>query len=200
MCKGIGALIGNVFYEGKLVNTRSDSERKAWIRLLYRKPVVWFDTRGHFQRQQGRTYTNPGEQTLALNILGNLNRAAEKIGGTATVAVIAGYAGQTLALDDAISRGLFPNLSVEVATVDSFQGKEADICIYSVTLNNTRDYLGFLKNARRLNVALSRPRDLLIILGDQKFCYEVTGENPFIKIIDYIEASPDTCETRNAHK
>lgn len=57
MCKGIGELIGQVFYEGKLVNTRSDSERQAWIRLLYRKPVVWFDTKGHFQRQQGRTGT-----------------------------------------------------------------------------------------------------------------------------------------------
>ena len=77
-----------------------------------------------------------------------------------------------------------PRLGIEVATVDSFQGKEADICIYSVTLNNSSDYLGFLKSAKRLNVALSRPRDLLLIIGDQEFCYRVSGENPFTRIID----------------
>jgi DNA polymerase III delta prime subunit len=200
MCKGIGDLIGAVFYEGKLVNTRADTERRDCIRLLYRKPVVWFDTKGHFQRRQVHTYVNAGEQTLALSLLSGLNRAAERIGGSVSVAVIAGYTGQALALDEGIQRGLFPGLTIEVATVDSFQGKEADVCIYSVTLNNTQDYLGFLKSAKRLNVALSRPRDLLLILGDQEFCYRARGENPFVKIIDYVESNPETCETRNAHK
>jgi serine/threonine protein kinase len=200
MCKGIGDLIGEVFYEGKLVNTRSDSDRLDWIKMLYPRPVIWFDTKGLFQRRQGHTYVNVGEQNLVLDLLAGMNRAADRIGRDASVAVIAGYAGQARALDSRIQRGLFPRLGIEVATVDSFQGKEADICIYSVTLNNSSDYLGFLKSAKRLNVALSRPRDLLLIIGDQEFCYRVSGENPFTRIIDYLEANSATCETRNAHK
>jgi hypothetical protein len=200
MSKGVGDMIGEVFYDGKLVNTRSDSERSAWIKLVYPKPVVWIDTKGHYQRRLGHTYVNQGEQNAVLELLTHLNRAAEKTGGQAAVAVIAGYAGQALALDARIQRGLFPQLSIEVATVDSFQGKEADVGIYSVTLNNSTDYLGFLRNAKRLNVALSRSRDLLLIVGDQEFCYHASGVNPFTKIIDYIEAHSDTCETRNARK
>ncbi len=200
MCKGVGDLIGDVFYSGKLVNTRPDSERFPWIKLLYPKPVVWVDTKGHYQRRLGRTYVNNGEQNAILELLSNLNRAAEKTGGQAAVAVIAGYAGQALALDARIQRGLFPQLSIEVATVDSFQGKEADVGIYSVTLNNSTDYLGFLRSAKRLNVALSRSRDLLLIVGDQEFCYQASGVNPFTRIIDYIEANGGTCETKNARK
>lgn len=200
MCKSIGDLISAVFYESRLVNTRPDSDRKPWIRLLFPRPVVWFDSKGHFQRRQGRTYVNAGEQQVTIEILSNLNRAADRTGGQASVAVIAGYSGQAMALDSRIQRELFPCLTIEVATVDSFQGKEADICIYSVTLNNTNDYLGFLKSAKRLNVALSRPRDLLIVVGDQEFCYTASGDNPFTKIIDHIEASPTTSETKSAHK
>ena len=110
--------------------------------------------------------------------------------------MIAGYAAQADALNSRIQRDSFASLSIEVATVDSFQGKEADICIFSVTLSNSADFLGFLRSMKRLNVALSRPKDLLIIVGNQTFCYQATGENPFVKVIDYIEANPASCETR----
>jgi KaiC/GvpD/RAD55 family RecA-like ATPase len=198
MCKTIGDLIGRVFYGDALVNERADDERPDWLRKKFPKPVVWIDTNGAPQVRRGHTYINPHEQTVVLETLKTLHIAARKKNQHATVAVIAGYAAQAHALDSRIQRSSFPTLSIEVATVDSFQGKEADICIFSVTLSNSSDFLGFLRSMQRLNVALSRPRDLLVIVGDQRFCYDVPGANPFVAVIDYIEENADRCEVRNA--
>jgi superfamily I DNA and/or RNA helicase len=66
------------------------------------------------------------------------------------VAIIAGYTGQAHALDRAIQRNAFPPLNIEVATVDRFQGKKSNVCIFSVTLKNTGDYLGLSRSMHRL--------------------------------------------------
>lgn len=200
MCRSIGDLISHVFYNGTLVNERLDSDRPEWIRLRYPKPVVWIDTAGSPQLRQGHTFVNAGEQDVVIHTLEALQRAASKLDGSASVSIVAGYAAQAHALDRRIQRNSFQSLSIEVATVDSFQGKESDICIFSVTLNNTKDFLGFLRSMNRLNVALSRPKDLLVIVGDQKFCYDVSGENPFARVIDYIEANPKSCETKRENQ
>ena len=121
------------------------------------------------------------------------SRAQEKV----LVSVIAGYTAQAYALDARIQRDAFTSLSIEVATVDSFQGRETDVTIFSITLSNPTEFLGFMRSANRLNVALSRPRDLLVVVGDQLFCYNVTGANPFVKVIDHMEANPLSCETQN---
>jgi superfamily I DNA and/or RNA helicase len=200
MCKGIGALISDVFYDGSLINTRSDSDRPQWLRRQFPKPVVWLNTRGSYQRKQGHTYVNLGEQNVILENLAVLDRSATRAGQNFSVAVIAGYAAQANALDSRIQRSTFKSLDIEVATVDSFQGKESDVCIFSVTLSNSTEFLGFLRSLKRLNVALSRAKDLLLIVGDQQFCYQVPGENPFIRLVDYLEAHRSTCETRDVRE
>lgn len=196
MCAGIGGLISRCFYFGTLENKRPDSERPEWLRKKFSKPVVWIDTPNSPQQRRIHTYTNAGEQDVVLAQLKTIQYCASRAQQKASVAVIAGYAAQADALNSRIQRDSFASLSIEVATVDSFQGKEADICIFSVTLSNSADFLGFLRSMKRLNVALSRPKDLLIIVGNQTFCYQATGENPFVKVIDYIEANPASCETR----
>jgi serine/threonine protein kinase len=200
MCKSIGDLISTVFYAKSLVNERPDEDRPDWLRMRHPKPVLWIDTTGSPQKKQGHTFVNVGEQNVVIRTLEALQRAAHRTGATASVAIIAGYAAQAHALDARIQRSSFDSLSIEVATVDSFQGKETDICIFSVTLCNTTDFLGFLRSMKRLNVALSRPKDLLVIVGDQQFCYGVPGDNPFVAVIDYIESHPTSCETRYAAK
>lgn len=52
-----------------------------------------------------------------------------------------------------------------VSTVDGYQGREADVVVFSVTRNNTRASLGFVRDPRRMNVAITRPRRALIVLG-----------------------------------
>ena len=100
------------------------------------------------------------------------------------------------ALREAIDQAgqVFGSLNIEVNTVDAFQGKEADVCFYSVTRNNDTGILGFQREKRRLNVALSRARDALVIVGNDQFCRSVKRENPFIPVLDYISGNPDFCE------
>lgn len=200
MCAGIGGLISTCFYEGALRNERPDADRPGWLRKKFPKSVVWIDTPNSPQQRRIHTYTNPGEQDAVLNLLRTIQHGASRAQQNVSVAVIAGYAAQADALNARIQRDSFGSLAIEVATVDSFQGKEADVSIFSVTLSNSFDFLGFLRSMKRLNVALSRPKDLLAIVGDQTFCYQVTGENPFIDVIDYIEANPSSCETRRDSK
>lgn len=200
MCAGIGGLISTCFYDGVLKNERPDMNRPDWLRKKFPKPVVWIDTPNSPQQRRIHTYTNPGEQDAVLSLLKTIQHGASRAQQKVSVAVIAGYAAQAEALDARIQRDSFGSLAIEVATVDSFQGKEADICMFSVTLSNSSDFLGFLRSMKRLNVALSRPKDLLVIVGDQTFCYQVTGDNPFVNVIDYIEANPSSCETRRDSK
>ncbi|GER85416.1 hypothetical protein KTAU_40510 [Thermogemmatispora aurantia] len=57
-------------------------------------------------------------------------------------------------------------LQALIATVDSFQGGESDLVLYSFTRSNRRHAIGFLQEHRRLNVALTRAREQLILVGD----------------------------------
>ncbi len=69
-----------------------------------------------------------------------------------------------------------------MGTVDSFQGSEADLVVLSLVRNNQRtglSALGFLRDKRRMNVALSRARSKLVIVGSLAFLREaVRGVNP----------------------
>lgn len=57
--------------------------------------------------------------------------------------------------------------NIKIDTVDGFQGKECDVIIFSVT--RTAGSYRFLSDTRRLNVALSRARDRLIIVGNAEY-------------------------------
>jgi superfamily I DNA and/or RNA helicase len=55
---------------------------------------------------------------------------------------------------------------LDVDTVDSFQGSECDVIIISLVRSNDDQEIGFLKDIRRMNVAITRARKKLIIIGD----------------------------------
>ena len=61
---------------------------------------------------------------------------------------------------------------IEINTVDAFQGREKDIiifnCVRSNTMNTEQASLGFLTDKRRLNVAITRPRHFLFVVGNEK--------------------------------
>jgi hypothetical protein len=90
-------------------------------------------------------------------------------------------------------------LTVEANTVDAFQGREADLTIYSVTRSNANRKIGFLSEDRRLNVALSRGKYYLVLVGDLTFARNATGVNPFIPVIRHIESHPTDCSIRDTN-
>ena len=84
----------------------------------------------------------------------------------------------------------FPNLNIEVNTIDSVQGREADVVIFSVVRSNPKGNAGFLKEFRRVNVALSRAREVLIIIGDHSFVETARSLDTLQKVLYYIKDKP----------
>jgi superfamily I DNA and/or RNA helicase len=74
-----------------------------------------------------------------------------------------------------------------------FKGGECDIIIYDLVRSNPNKKLGFTSDDRRLNVALSRAKQLLIIVGNDNMAYQGKTpnhiSNPFKPLIEYIDSS-----------
>ncbi|MFZ2998831.1 MAG: AAA domain-containing protein [Undibacterium umbellatum] len=198
----IGEMVSKLFYEGSLDNVRPDSSRSKVIRTTFPKPVKWISTsrKNARERSHGRTFSNPVEVDLIVSSLKRLIFSIGRSKEVVSVAIIAAYAGQVRALQNAIDQAgsQLSKLVIEVNTIDAFQGKEADVCFYSVTRSNSGGFLGFQRERPRINVALSRARDALIIVGDDEFCASVKGENPFLPVLEYIYENPDFCELNQA--
>lgn len=70
-----------------------------------------------------------------------------------------------IALRGDIIEVLKSKVDISVSSVDAYQGREADAVIFSATRNNPQGKIGFLKDSRRLNVAITRPRRALVIIA-----------------------------------
>ena len=83
-----------------------------------------------------------------------------------------------------------PEKIIHIGSVDSYQGKENRIIIFSLTRNNAEGIVGFTEDKNRLNVALSRAMDRLIIVGAKPFWSEKSGL--INKILNYIIEADDS--------
>lgn len=203
MHPAIGGLISDCFYDSRL--TSGDRRVDDRIKLALGSPVTWLDTsaaRDRREVQSGTSYLNPGEVRATGEVLRRLNFVADK-SGRLKVAILAGYDPQRRALLDFVNRheAELSSLDLHVANVDAFQGQEADVAIFNVTRCNDSGHLGFLQQEARINVALSRARDGLVIVGDASFIRAATQavRNPLRDVLDHIERHADGCSLREAH-
>lgn len=195
MALPIGNLISKSFYKEHLVhdphpsldgNALGDQDR-----------VVWYSTSRREKRfedsSQGRSASNSVEIDIVCSRLRQLEEKAAKgevrrlDGALVEVLVLTGYQRQLLMLDRAVRSLRLPHLNIKVKTIDAVQGQEADVVVFSVTRSNTRLEMGFLAESfgeGRINVALSRARELLWIVGDSEFCTAKDG--PLKKVIEHI--------------
>ena len=127
-------------------------------------PVLFLDTAGKgFDEEQEKdtgSLFNRGEADLVIA------RVKELLGAglePRELAVITPYRAQPHALRERVEP-LSPD--VEVDTVDAFQGREKDAILVSLTRSNSEGQLGFLTDLRRINVALTRARRHLFVVGD----------------------------------
>jgi superfamily I DNA and/or RNA helicase len=73
---------------------------------------------------------------------------------------------------------------IAINTVDGFQGQEKEIICISLVRSNDKSEIGFLSDTRRMNVALTRAKKKLIVIGDSA----TIGSHPFYeKFISYVE-------------
>jgi ATP-dependent RNA/DNA helicase IGHMBP2 len=133
-------------------------------------PFLFLDTAGKgFEEEvepDGESRFNAGEAELVTE------RARELLAAglpANELAVIAPYRAQVSVLRERIPR------EVEVDTVDAFQGREKDVVLVSLTRSNPDGALGFLEDLRRMNVAITRARRHLFVVGDSA----TLGGHPF---------------------
>ena len=125
-------------------------------------PVTFIDTAGTGWQEElepdGLSKLNPQEGALVLQ---QVNRLCDAGLSPADIAVIAPYAAQVRWLRQ---NAVQPQL--EIDTVDGFQGREKEAVIISLVRSNSIGEIGFLADSRRMNVALTRARRTLILIGD----------------------------------
>ncbi|MCP4509469.1 MAG: AAA family ATPase, partial [Fuerstiella sp.] len=125
-------------------------------------PVVFIDTAGagweEEQEPEGLSRLNPQEGKLVLQ---QVNALCEAGLSPRDIAVIAPYAAQVRWLRQHTEYD-----HLEVDTVDGFQGREKEAVVMCTVRSNSRGEIGFLSDARRMNVALTRARRKLIVIGD----------------------------------
>lgn len=170
MHPAIGELVSRVFYSGK-VRTGPAAPRRGSGLPAFPSPVTWVDTRSLRGNQESRaggtSLFNVAEGRLVTSITRHILAQAPP---TLTVGVIAAYAEQR----DLLRRLLGPRAQVpraqerqlETDTVDAFEGREKDIIVLSLVRANRRRDVGFLRLEQRLNVAVSRARRLIVVVGD----------------------------------
>ncbi|CAB9514333.1 polymerase alpha-associated DNA helicase A [Seminavis robusta] len=109
--------------------------------------------------------SNPTEAALVVDIVSNLQSADANVG--VQIAVISPYAKQVQLIRTMLLTTRRQGCdAVRVGTVDSFQGQETDVVVFSACRSNLIQDLGFLRDPRRLCVALTRAKRGLIVLGD----------------------------------
>lgn len=200
MIPAIGRLVSACFYDAAL-----HSAERAALGVLDKtlpRPVTWFSTSqcaGKASKPAGTSQWNTLEVKYVSELLGRIDfelRHGKAKGKQFSVAVLTGYGEQRSHLHATIQNKRHQWVSfseIYVNVVDAFQGREADIVIFSVTRSDVRG-LGFLREMERINVALSRGKEYLVIVGDHQFCQEAEGRsNPLKQVIEYIRGNPQDC-------
>lgn len=168
MRKSIADFSSDYFYQGELITPQNQIDTSHHI--------TFFDTAGTgFEEKSGKdggSLINEGE----LSIIDKLFEM-ESVDLSKT-ALISPYAGQVQLAKDQLPKEL------RISTIDSFQGQEREIIVISLVRSNPEAVIGFLKDYRRMNVAITRAKERLFVIGDSS----TIGQDPFYSsFLEYME-------------
>ncbi len=160
MREPIGKVVSDLFYDGKLIHEAPHPRMP--LPWPFDRELVWVDTGAQDEyRDAQRSVANEFEVALCKDITTIVRKRVRK----AKLAVIAMYNSQVNRLTSAL-KGIVPPDDIE--SVDAFEGRESDAVILSLVRSNDRAAIGFLNDPNRVNVAISRAKKLLVIVGDSK--------------------------------
>lgn len=147
---------------------------------LTTSPLKFIDTAGAEMDDElepdGESKRNPGEARVVMHFCEQLVAAGVKPND---IAVIVPYAAQTRLI-----KKMSNDLPLEIDTVDGFQGREKEVVVVSLVRSNPQGEIGFLKDERRINVAITRAKRKLIVIGDSA---TLAKHDFFRDLIDYFE-------------
>jgi DNA polymerase III delta prime subunit len=160
MREPIGRVVSDLFYDGKLIHEAPHPRMP--LPWPFDRELVWVDTGAQDEyRDAQKSVANEFEVALCKDITSIIRKRVRK----SKLAVIAMYNSQVNRLVSAL-KGIVPPDDVE--SVDAFEGRESDAVILSLVRSNDRAAIGFLNDPNRVNVAISRAKKLLVIVGDSK--------------------------------
>lgn len=138
--------------------------------------ITFIDTAGSGSNEKhgpdGLSLQNEGELDIVKKLLEN---EVSDIGNTA---VISPYSGQVTAAKEGLPA------SLRISTIDSFQGQEKETIILSLVRSNDEGEIGFLKDYRRMNVAITRAKERLYVIGDSA---TIGADNFYNRFLSYVE-------------
>jgi ATP-dependent RNA/DNA helicase IGHMBP2 len=151
-------------------------------------PLTFVDTAGcgFDEKLEGTSSTNPEEAAFLIKHLTQLTETLNTFYNAEnfpTIAVISPYKEQIRILKELVQSSVPLQLhadKIAVNTIDSFQGQERDIVYISMTRSNTAGEIGFLSDTRRMNVAMTRARKKLVVIGDSSTLANFPFYNDFI--------------------
>ncbi|MBL6446035.1 AAA family ATPase [Fulvivirga sp. 29W222] len=180
-----------IFYKNQLVANESVAHWKIFPDDL---SIEFIDTAGcgYFEEidPETRSSFNKEEAQLLLKHFKGYVEQIEMLGKwneVEDIGIIAPYKAQVSLLQDLMLQpgalGQHIQSKLGVNTVDSFQGQERDIIYISLVRSNEKGEIGFLSNTRRMNVAITRARKKLVIIGDSA----TIGQHEFYAaFLDYV--------------
>ncbi|CCH45172.1 DNA-binding protein SMUBP-2 [Wickerhamomyces ciferrii] len=153
-------------------------------------PIIWYDTQGDFPEKDSSDHNdlipskfNDMEAYVVKFHLKHLLKSGVK---EEHIGIISPYNAQVSFLKKLIHND-WPR--VEISTVDGFQGREKEVIILTLVRSNLNKDVGFLKDEKRLNVAITRPKRQLCIVGDMETI------NQGCKFLhDWVEWNEENCE------
>ncbi len=203
MASPIGNLVSETFYKGRLQNgERSIPDIYRCAPEALRNVVTWLDTasigaRSHHTQGNGSSIYNRCEADEIISLLKEISENTEFVAelseivakDEAAIGVICMYAEQKRILrkkfnQEAWNDG-FKDL-VKIDTVDSYQGKENRVIILSLTRSDNQQRPGFLRAPNRINVAMSRAMDRLLIVGNADMWKGVNKDMPLGSIVRFM--------------
>ncbi|KAG0139473.1 hypothetical protein CROQUDRAFT_137137 [Cronartium quercuum f. sp. fusiforme G11] len=174
----ISAFPSDAFYESRLMDGPNMASKTAqpWHSedSLFPPYAFYHPINAREERGRHHSFINRVEAGLAVAIYSRLTKTYPEIDFAYRVGIITAYAGQVGELRRQFRQAFHPDVvaTIDINTVDGFQGQEKDIIILSCVRGGMDDDrqgsgIGFLKDTRRMNVALTRAKSSLFVLGNQ---------------------------------
>ncbi|WP_456453250.1 IGHMBP2 family helicase [Hydrogenimonas sp.] len=193
MNEAIMAFPNALMYEGRLVADESVAHRRLTLArpsgdaaldavLDPEKPVLFADTsdRDADERlpERSTSYENPFEAEKVAEWAEGLVRCGVNEGD---IGVITPYLSQVKRIRKLLEK---KGLKIEVKSVDGFQGREKEVILISFVRANLAREIGFVKDRRRLNVAMTRAKTKLMMVGNMK---TLAANDPFDRLKKWLE-------------
>lgn len=167
------------FYEGELI--ADDSVANHGLQSDGFLPVEFIDTAGcNYEEkfsEKGKSLTNPEEANLLVKRFNEVVSAEPDL----SIGIISPYRGQANFISD-----LLETSKAQVNTVDAFQGREKDVILVSLVRSNEDGTIGFLTDYRRMNVAMTRARKKLILIGDSA---TIGNDEFYADFLEFVETN-----------